>query len=343
MSVHSDDPRGSQPDPHDPGPAIAAGRAAEPAPAHAPAAAARVGGCVVRVGTAGWADRLLTARGVFYPDDVKTPEARLRHYASRFSLVEADTTYYALPDAQTTASWVERTPKEFVFDIKAHALLTGHAAEIARLPRQIREALPAELTRRARVYAKDLPADVMNEIVYRFVRGLDPLVDAGKLGVVLLQLAPWVRPDAGTPRLLDTLRASLGTLPLAVEFRHPSWLAPRLRERVWAELRARDMAYVVADTPTDAETSMPIVPAVTARVAVVRLHGRRAGFWGARGASVADKYRYLYDGRELDEWHATIVDLCQQAEEIHVVFNNCYVNYGTTNALELAAVLGGSE
>src|SRR5262245_66506726 len=92
-----------------------------------------LGSADVRVGTAGWTDRTLTAHGVFYPDDAKTPEARLRYYASRFSLVEADAGFYAIPDPVNAERWVERTPPNFVFNIKAHALLTGHGTGGARM------------------------------------------------------------------------------------------------------------------------------------------------------------------------------------------------------------------
>jgi len=40
-------------------------------------------------------------------------------------------------------------------------------------------------------------------------------------------------------------RQQLGDLPIAVEFRHPSWLEPRLRERLWAQLRDNGMTYTV--------------------------------------------------------------------------------------------------
>ena len=66
--------------------------------------------------------RTLTARGVFYPNDAKTPEARLRYYASRFPMVEADMGFYAIPDRQTTERWVERTDADFTFNLKAHAV-----------------------------------------------------------------------------------------------------------------------------------------------------------------------------------------------------------------------------
>jgi len=320
---------------HDPGPAVAAERATalEPHPI------ARAAG-EIRTGTAGWTDRTLTARGVFYPADANTPERRLRYYATRFSLVEADAGFYALPDPQTAERWVERTPPGFVFNVKAHALMTGHATEVARLPLAIKSALPSDLAQQRRVYAKDLPLEIRDEVWRLFRLAAEPLHEAGKLGAILLQFAPWVRPAKHTPETLARARTRLGGLPIAVEFRHPSWLAPRLRERLWAQLREHDMTYVVADTPPGTPTSLPIAPAVTTRgLAMVRLHGRRSELWGAREATVAEKYRYLYDTEQLEEWVDIILELAESAERVHVVFNNCYANYGTTNALEMAALL----
>ena len=63
------------------------------------------------------------------------------------------------------------------------------------------------------------------------------------------------------------------------------------------------MTYVVADTPPGTATSLPLVPAITTpELAIVRLHGRRSEMWGARDAQVVEKYRYLYDREELEEW-----------------------------------------
>ena len=116
---------------HDPGPAAAADRAAAAAlDADVAAVPVYVRATTIRVGTAGWTDRTLTARGVFYPEGVSTPEARLRYYASRFSMVEADAGFYAIPDPANSERWVERTPDDFVFNVKAHALMTGHATAI---------------------------------------------------------------------------------------------------------------------------------------------------------------------------------------------------------------------
>ena len=67
--------------------------------------------------------------------------------------------------------------------------------------------------------------------------------------------------------------------------------------------------------------------------AAVIAHGLRPG------APVADRYRYLYDGAQLDEWAPRIAAIAEQAAATRVVFNNCYGNYGTTNAAELTARL----
>ena len=66
----------------------------------------------IRVGTCSWADETLTK--VWYPPGVRSGEARLRHYAERFGVVEANSTYYRLPDAELVGNWVERTPPGFM-------------------------------------------------------------------------------------------------------------------------------------------------------------------------------------------------------------------------------------
>jgi uncharacterized protein YecE (DUF72 family) len=299
-------------------------------------------GAKIRVGTAGWTDRTLTTKGVFYPDDAKTPEARLRHYASRFSIVEADMGFYAIPDPLVTRHWGERTPDDFVFNMKAHALMTGHATDIARLPKHLREEIPESLG--PRIYAKDLPAELRDEVWRLFRLAAAPLAEQGKLGAILLQFAPWIKPGKHTPAMLARVRHQLGDLPVAVEFRDPSWLEPRLRERLWALLTDLGITYVVPDTPQGTKTSMPVAPAVTTpELSIVRLHGRRTEMWGAREASVLEKYRYLYDGQELEDWLALILELAEEAEQVHVIFNNCYANYGTTNALEMAGLIASSS
>ena len=92
----------------------------------------------VLVGTASWSDKSLVASKKFYPKEAGTPEARLRFYATRFPLVEVDTSYYAIPLAQTSQAWAERTPAHFAFNMKAFRLFTGHATSARVLPPDLR-------------------------------------------------------------------------------------------------------------------------------------------------------------------------------------------------------------
>src|SRR6185436_14668523 len=127
---------------HDPGAQSATQRANAVTDAPSDALTLK-GGHRIRIGTAGWTDKTLLPAGLFYPPDVDSPEERLRYYASRFGLVEIDSSYYGLPVRRNSELWVARTPDGFRFDIKAYALMTGHPTEVARLPRTLREALPA--------------------------------------------------------------------------------------------------------------------------------------------------------------------------------------------------------
>ena len=148
--------------PHDPGAEVARQRSEEAGDwARSPI---KVGKGEVRFGTASWTDPTMTAPGVFYPTGMKTAEDRLRYYANQFSMVEVDATYYALPNKRTAESWVERTPKDFVFDIKAHALMTGQPTEVSRLPKAIKDELSTELTEKKRIYRKDLPSELLDAV-----------------------------------------------------------------------------------------------------------------------------------------------------------------------------------
>jgi uncharacterized protein YecE (DUF72 family) len=294
----------------------------------------------ILVGTAGWTDRTLTARGVFYPTSATTAEARLRYYASHFSMVEVDATYYALPVPQMAEHWVARTPDDFVFDVKAFALMTGHPAEVTRLPADLRSALPPDIRAKTRVYSKDLPRDVRDAVWAAFRDGIHPLHHAGKLGAVLLQYPRWFLPSAAAKDMILEARDRLEGLPCAVEFRNRRWFTPQTSARTLQFLSDHALPFVVVDEPQGLESSVPpIVDVTSPALAIVRLHGHRDDLWEKSGVSTVERYRYLYDERELTEWVPRVRSLAGKATATHVVFNNCYANYGTTNALEMQALL----
>jgi uncharacterized protein YecE (DUF72 family) len=327
---------------HDPGPDVA-GRLADPIedaarePLKLPDAAGPI-----RVGTASWTDPTMTAAGVFYPDGADTAEERLAYYASRFTLVEVDSTYYALPSERTAKLWVERTPPDFTFDIKAHALMTGQPTETKRLPKAVRDELPEDTKAKARVYAKDLPDDLREEVWRMFVAGLEPLREGDQLGSVLLQYPRWFFTGSEQRETILEAKERLARddIRCAVEFRNATWFNDKNVDRTLRFLTDNKIPFVMIDGPQGFKSSVPPLDWVTAPdLAVVRFHGRRAETWEAKGVPTVERFRYLYSEDELAEWVPRIQKAAREARETHVLMNNCYANYGSTNARELAKLL----
>ncbi len=325
--------------PHDPGPEAAGNRAlAVERSASVPLATPE--GATIRIGTASWTDPTMTAPGVFYPRGAVNAEERLTYYASTFPIVEIDATYYALPSARTAATWVDRTPPDFVFDAKAHALMTGQPTETRRLPKDLRAALPDALAEKPRLYARDLPAELQDEIWRLFMTGIEPLRAAGQLGSVLLQFPKWFFPTNESRDLILDARARLGEIRSAVEFRSESWFNDKNRDRTLRFLHDNHIPLVLVDGPQGLRSSIPALAAVTSPdLVVVRFHGRRVETWEKTGIPVVERFRYLYSRDELAEWLPRIQAAAEATREMHILMNNCYANYGSTNARELAAML----
>ena len=324
-------------DPHDPGVEVASKRAEEAGDvARKPI---RVGKGEVRFGTASWTDPTMTVPGVFYPKGLSTAEERLRYYASQFPVVEVDATYYALPNKRTSESWVERTPEDFVFDIKAHALMTGQPTEVARLPKAIREELPPGLNQKNRIYRKDVPNELLDAVYQQFREAVEPLVDASKLGAIFVQFPKWVFPSNEARELILETRQRL-ELPIAVEFRHGSWFNEKNAERTIRFLQDNKIPYVAVDEPQGFKSSVPpVIFPTNDELAVFRFHGRNKESWEKKDIPPSERFRYLYDEDELADWTPKIAAIAKQTKQTHVVYNNCYSNYGTTNAREAARLL----
>src|ERR1700756_426323 len=110
------------------------------------------------VGTSGWA--YPSWKPQFYPEKLAQTEF-LTYYASQLNTVEVNLTFRQLLKDTTAQKWIEQTPAEFRFGIKAHQVIT----HIKRLKS-------------------------VEEFVQRFFSTIEPLARAGKLGPVLFQLPP---------------------------------------------------------------------------------------------------------------------------------------------------------
>jgi len=292
------------------------------------------------LGTCSWTDPTLIDSG-WYPDSVKDkPDERLRYYAERFPLVENDASYYALPGPKQAQLWTERTPANFVMSFKAFAPMTTHPTDPKRLPKDLREALTKDVQAKKRVYPKDLPHDVQNEIFTRFWVALEPLRKAGKLGAVLLQYPDWFTISRANKEVILRARERLPDDRLAVEFRNATWMSDRNQEETLAFLRQHGLTYVAVDEPQGFPSSIPPVHAVTSEeLAIVRFHGRNAENWKKPGLTAAERFDYRYSPAELREWVPKIDELATEAKDVHLLMNNCYGDKAVKNAEELGAML----
>ncbi len=298
----------------------------------------------IRLGTCSFADDALVK--AWYPRGVRSGDERLRYYAERFDTVEIDSTFYRLPEPATAAKWAEAVPDGFVFHVKAFAPMTRHGVRHVQLPPELREAL--EPDERGRV--ERMPREARALVFDAFKAAVEPIRAAGKLGGILLQMAPYVVFRDRSLEYLAWAREQLQGHAVFVEFRHRSWFEEDHRAETLAFLEEHGLTNVIVDAPrSQARNLIPTVVALTTPIAYVRLHGRNATTWNVRGGSAAERFDYLYDERELSEWVEPLRELSGQAKQVYVLANTnaCSpspdgmgeIAQGPANALALARVL----
>ncbi|NNU43738.1 DUF72 domain-containing protein [Ramlibacter montanisoli] len=293
----------------------------------------------ILVGTASWTDKSLVGCGRFYPPACKTAEQRLRFYASQFPMVEVDSSYYGMPTPQNAQLWAERTPPGFVFNIKAFRLFTGHQTPPETLHRDIQQALGPDLART--LYYADLPLDIRDELWRRFIEALAPLKDAGKLGAVHFQFAPWMlRNRASMAHVEHCVEKMQGHL-LAAEFRHATWFSGEHLEQTIDWERSLGLVHTVVDSPQGFANCVPCVWEVTnPRLAILRLHGRNRETWNRKGlAASSARFDYWYSQDELAAMLPEIRHMATLADHVHVIFNTNNEDQGQVGARMMRELL----
>lgn len=164
------------------------------------------------VGTSGWA--YPTWKPDFYPEKLAQKKF-LNYYSTQLSTVEVNFTFRQLVKETTIQNWLQDTPAQFRFGIKAHQVIT-----------HIKRLKGAE------------------DFVPRFLATIEPLAAAGKLGPVLFQLPPNLKADAVL--LKDFLSVLPRSVPSAFEFRHDSWFS----DSTWDLLKSCNSALCIAETET---------------------------------------------------------------------------------------------
>jgi len=252
---------------------------------------------MIHIGTSGFSYKDWV--GPVYP--AKMPEKDwLSFYATLFSTVELNVTFYRLPSIQNIDAWLRKTPGNFLFTVKAYRGLT-HERE-----------------------APDFNA---------FSNSIQPLAQAGKLGSVLAQFPNSFHPIPENKEYLKRMRSALKDFPLVAEFRHAAWAKAETLDL----LRDLTMGYCCVDEP-QLRGLMPPMAVATSRVGYIRFHGRNAAYWYEHD-DPAQRYDYEYKAEELEDWLPKIRQVEDETEETYVYFNNHPHGHGVAGARVLGKLM----
>ena len=262
---------------------------------------------------------------------------RLGWYAQHFDLVEVNSTFYSVPEPRLAERWCAATPGEFMFDVKLHQLFSFHSTP-AKL-------LPPDLQRRAEKDARGnvkSTSHLQEAMVKSFLRPMSIIRNAGKLGVLLLQLSLAFSPRKHQLSELEPLIEMLGDYELAIEFRNRNWAMGDQLQSTIDFVRKHRAIFVNVDAPeSDHFTVMPsdVDEVTNPKTAYLRLHGRNAKAY-ITGKTVAARFDYDYKDNEITEVAARSKKLAQEARDVHVIFNNNNLDYAPRAGLRLREALG---
>lgn len=307
-----------------------------------------VGPATVLAGTTSWADRSLVRDGSFYPSRTLGAAQRLAYYASRLPMTEVATTSRFPPTPDVARRWAASTPSGFTMDVQAWALLTGAPTWPGSLWPDLQGHVRPSRREGAKLYRHRLPDDVVDECWARFVHALGPLVDAGRMGAVVLRYPAWFSPRASALEELAGLPGHLDGLRGAVELTNDKWFEGDRCEQTLGLLEQLGLGFVCRDRPGPGR---PVV-AATSDWAFVRFPGRRtwarpeppAGVGGEEGQEQAGPawWSYRYSDEELAGWVPAVRDLASGTSQVHLVMDNCWRADAVDNAARIMELVAGN-
>lgn len=258
--------------------------------------------------------------GVFYPKGGKKPVNELEFYAGYFNAVEINSTFYRPASAAMARGWVNKTPADFVFTVKAWQKFT-HAAKLGDGASDTGER-----------WAPFERADVE-----RFSEGIEPLVEAGRLGALLFQYPAGFVRDAANLERLEAALSSFDICPKVVELRHRSWSDHR--DETAALLGRLRTTWAFIDEPKFS-TSVKQDLTATDELTYLRLHGRNAEKWW-KHQDAWERYDYFYQAENIRRLAAKLKQLAGKSprSKFYVFFNNHARGQAVANALMLHRVL----
>jgi len=254
-------------------------------------------------GPAGWS--YADWRGAVYPEPLPARFNHLAFLAAEFDFVEVNTSFYRVPAPSLTSGWVSKTAAcpDFIFWLKLHQSFT-HEGKLEK------------------------------PVIESFHACLQPLAEAEKLAGLLAQFPYSFKRTAANLAFLQDLAGHFSACPLAVEFRHQSWL----EDDVLAFFKKNGLIWANIDQP-QISASLPLTALVTGRdTAYLRLHGRNARDWFSDKGRDA-RYDYNYSASELGRLAEVVARLKEQAKKVFVSGNNHYKGAAVRNLLQLKEIL----
>jgi uncharacterized protein YecE (DUF72 family) len=287
----------------------------------------------ILVGTASWSDPGFVER--WYPKKLPAGE-RLPWYAQHFDLVEVNSTFYSVPERRMVERWCAVTPDGFTFDVKLHQLFSFHSTRAKLLPPGLQDRVETD----AKGNVKPT-RDTQEAVLKTFLRAMAIFRSARKMGVLLLQLSPAFSPRKHELKELEPLIEMLNGYELAIELRNRNWAIADQLQSTMDFVRKHGAIFVNVDTPvSDHFTVMPsdVDEVTNSNVAYLRLHGRNAKAY-ITGKTVAARFDYDYNDKEIAEVAERSRKLAREAREVHAIFNNNNLDYAPRAALRLRKAL----
>jgi uncharacterized protein YecE (DUF72 family) len=270
----------------------------------------------LQYGTASWSEE--SWEGVFYPQGT-APGDYLTYYASQFTTVEANVTYYRIPSREMVSGWDRKTPDDFRMSAKFPRSIV-HAG---KGPKPDAEVL--------------LDPDKTGRDLEQFLGAMDLL--GAKCGPLVLQF-PYFNKQVFTSSapFLARLDLFLAGLPdrfrYAVEIRNRNWLKADLCEI----LHSHRAALVMTDL-----SYMPHPADVAKQIDVVTtdfLYGRLIGDRKAIDAVTTTFDRVVLDQTpRLGRWADLLGKLLPGVNAAFLYANNHYAGHAPDTIRELAAMI----
>jgi uncharacterized protein YecE (DUF72 family) len=199
-------------------------------------------------GTCGWSDPSLYTCKRFYPLITNnTSKDKLHFYSRRGGLgcVEVDSSTYSIMRKDAVKSWIDATPKDFIFHVKAFGALCNNGIDAKFLPNEIRGESKGWTT------LDDLGSVNKNLLWHLFNESLSPFIISQKLGVVIFQFQTNFDSTDIHRKYVEECADSLRPEShMAIEFRCRTWFNESNREAtlVWLRsLRNQGIGLIASD------------------------------------------------------------------------------------------------